>query len=84
MFWKRKKIEVPVTNETQEIEVLETWVVSWVSIEAYSYSSLLRNGQVEFVVFIDEEQANNFKKSLEDAIVLLKDTPTRKITLEKR
>lgn len=81
MFWK-KKIEVPLTNETKEVEVLETWVVSWMSADSY-YSGGLKSGQMEFVAFTDEQLANEFYNSINIAFKLLRDKG-RRVQIEKR
>ena len=83
-MWFKKKIEVPVDNSTKEIEVLETWIVSWESCSIVSYAlTHFEANRMEYVVFIDEREANAFKLSLESASKLLKDR-NRKILLEKR
>ena len=80
-MWFKKKISVPVDNSTKTIEVLETWVVSWESYKKdYTYVS---EKQMEFIVFTNEQEANDFKASLEAAAKLLNDS-NRKITIEKR
>lgn len=82
MFWK-KKIKVPVNNETKEIEVLETWVVSWMSADTFFYGNNIKTGRMEFVVFTDETSAKEFYDSIISAFSLLKDTG-RKVSIEKR
>ena len=80
-MWFKKKINVPVDNSTKIVEVLETWVVSWESYKKdYTYVSAK---QMEFIVFTNEQEANDFKASLEAAAKLLNDS-NRKVTLEKR
>ena len=62
-----KFISVP-TGDTKEVVALDNWVVSWKSKHG-EYKSDYRQ---EFEVFLNEDDAKDFKKSLEDAFKILK------------
>lgn len=74
-----KKKTVPIENGTKEIETVQTWEVRWTSRNG-CFSG---NTQKEVEVFISEESAEEFKKSLENAFELLKYTSGTGVTLEK-
>lgn len=73
--WKK----VPETNNEKEISVIQAWRVTWNSCECsgdYSSMAYLKE-QAEF--FTNEQQAKEFKESLENAFKLIKNSG-RKIT----
>lgn len=75
-----KKLTVPETNDTKEIEAAQTWEVRWTS--RYAEYSSSTSPQVE--VFYSEELAEEFKKSLENAFKLLKHTGAgTQVTIKK-
>ena len=78
MFFK--KLSVPKTNETVQKETLVLWVVSWQSRQG-AYSSDISK---EFEAFSSEEDAKEFKISLENAFKLIRHTSGTKVTIEKR
>ena len=78
MFWFKKK-EVPETNNTKQIDVVQTWEVRWHS----RHSEFSGGTQPEVEVFTSELDAANFKKSLQNAFKLLKHTSGTYITSTK-
>lgn len=80
MAWFRK-ITVPFSNETKEIDVPQTWVVRWQGRVGPYYSDLIP----ECEVFISEKEALDFRESLEQAMKLLRYSgPGTKVTIEAR
>lgn len=78
-MWWFKKLTVPVSNETKQIEVIQTWEVRWYS----------RNGQYsndtrpEIEVFTSVDAANAFKDSLVAAFKLLRHTSGTWVEVKK-
>ena len=75
----KKKLTVPVNNETKEIDVIQTWEVRWMSRDG-SYSCDVKP-QVE--VFLLEQSAIDFKNSLVAAAKLIRNTNDIKISIHK-
>lgn len=70
MLWLKKK-EIPVSNETQFIDVVQTWEVRWTSETGkYPYNRT----QPEMEVFLSKQQAEDFADSLRAAFKLVKHT----------
>lgn len=82
MFFKKKKIDVPVSNEIKEIEVIDTWILSWEN-HFPSYGGTIIYKEKQYLVFTNEQEARETKDALEKAALLLKDKG-RIITLENR
>jgi len=78
-MFKRKIVTIP-TGEKEELEAVESWVVSWSS----KYGSFDLDWKPRFEVFIYESEAKKFKDSSEDVFKLLKHSGNRAIvTMEK-
>ena len=77
LFWKKK--ELPVTNDTKEVDVVQLWHVRWRSRHG-QFSSDTRE---ELEGFPSLELANEFADSLKAAFKLLKHTSDTAITVEK-
>lgn len=69
-----KKIEVPETNNTKEVDVVELWEVRWVSIKFHKILSVHLMEKDEMQVFVSEQIANEFKDALLNAHKLLKNS----------
>ena len=65
-----KKINVP--SGTKEITAYESWTVRWRSAHNAYFGSDFANLTHESEVFLTEEDAISFKKSLKAAMTLLK------------
>ena len=59
-------------KESTSIEAVETWVVKWESLSDYCGTRYWES-KPEFRTFIDEEQAQMFKKEIEASVALLGD-----------
>jgi len=72
MFKFNKKNINILTNEIQKIEAIETWMVSW----KYAKSCMKNFADLEksFQAFINKEDAENFRESLENAHKLIGNT----------
>lgn len=70
MFWKKKKIDVPASNETKQVEAVELTYVSW--RRRYGVFSGDTDKCVE--AFPNKKDANDFAASLKAAFKLLKHT----------
>jgi hypothetical protein len=79
MFWFKKKLVVPQSNETVEKDVVQLWRVDWES----RYGSFSNNTKKETEVFTSEEDAKAFKLSLENAFKLIKHTSGNQVSIEK-
>lgn len=77
MIFKTKKTQVPVSNETHEVDAIVTWSVKWKS----RYGEFMGEVTEECETFIDESVAKEFKTSLDNAYKLLKHTSGTRVTL---
>lgn len=78
MFKLFKKL-IP-TGENKSVRVLEdTWRVTWYS----RYGEFSGYVEKECEIFIDEQEAKDFKKQLDDAFTLIKHTSGAIVKLEK-
>lgn len=77
-MWTWKKIVVPKSNETREVNSVELWVVKWRSRQGELYTSF------EFEAFPSEYEANQFAESLRKAFELLRHTWGTNITVYKQ
>ena len=75
-----KKIKVPQCNETREVEVIQSWAVTWYSRYGEWYENLRK--ETEF--FFSEEEANAFAESLRKAFKLLRHTSCNIVKVEKK
>ena len=68
----KKKISIPVSNETKEIDAVQLWEVRFTSLEEIceNYSSITKRPQME--AFTDEASANQFAESLVSAQKILR------------
>jgi hypothetical protein len=64
----KKWLTVPVSNDTTQVDVVETWSVRWTSRDG-EFSS---NTRPEMEVFTSETDAENFATSLRNAFALLR------------
>ncbi len=78
LFWKKKQL--PVTNDTKEVEVVQLWYVRWNSVK-HSVATHWK-AEVNMEAFTSEEAAMDFKESLMKATAILKDD-YRTIRIEK-
>lgn len=85
MKWFTRKKEVPLTNATQEIDVVEAYTVRWWSRHGnWEECPHMCSAQPEAEVFITKEEADSFAESLRKAFKILKYTGAgRKVTVEK-
>lgn len=65
-----KKLTVPVTNETHQIDAVQMWEVRWMSRHGKWHSDL----RPEMEAFTSEEQAKQFALSLMAAFKLVRNT----------
>lgn len=70
MFFFKKKLTVPETNETKEIEVVKTWIVRWMARKGEYFSDRYPVAEV----FTSEQQARDFYNSLINAYKLVKNS----------
>jgi hypothetical protein len=66
----RKKLPVPASNEMTEVDTIQTWRVTWTS----RYGIWSENIRTEVEFFFSEEEAKDFKNSLDAANRLLRNT----------
>ena len=78
-MWFRKTT-VPTSNDTKEIDVVQTWEVRWRSRHG-GYSSDTRD---EMEIFTDEQVAKDFVKALNNAFKLIRHTSGDTVTMKKR
>lgn len=74
-----KKITVPETNGTKEIETLQTWTVEWTS----RYNQWQSGTKQEFEVFTSEKEALDFKLALQNAFKLIRHTSRTDVKITK-
>lgn len=74
-----KKLFIPQSNETREIDVAQLWEVRWQSRHG-EYCSDVRP---EMETFLTETEACDFKASLENAFELIRHRSGTKITVQK-
>ena len=77
MFFKKKELavahtEVPTTDETEQVECIQLWRVTWESLHRSGYSARAC-AEREYEAFVLEESANKFAESLRAAMKLLRD-----------
>jgi len=80
-----KKLQIPVSNETKQIDVIQLWEVRWYGLDHYKFGTPIPCMEA----FTSEDEAIQFKTSLEKAFDLLKIkndafyAEFRKVTLKK-
>lgn len=74
-----KKITVPETNATKEVDAIQLWEVRWDS----RYGQYISDVQPEVEAFPSEEEANEFKEALVNAFKLIKHTSGNTVTVRK-
>lgn len=77
-FFKRKNRIAQI--EAKEVDGAEVWMVSWSSRHGDYHSDVQRRGKA----FLTEDDANDFKKSLEEAQRILQNTNDIDITIVKQ
>lgn len=77
--WPRKLL-VPETNTTKEVEAVQLWEVEWRGRVGPYHSDLRR----EIEVFTSEEDATHFRDALTAAFKLLRHTSDTQVTMRKR
>lgn len=77
-FWT-KKITVPTSNETKEVDAIQLWEVRWTS----RYGSYSRDTQAEMEAFPSQNQAEEFAQALRNAFKLIKHTSENNVTVTK-
>lgn len=77
-FFKRKNRVAQI--EEKEVDGVEVWVVSWSSRHGDSYYDTQRCAKA----FLTEDDAKDFKKSLEEAQQILQNTNSINITIVKQ
>jgi len=74
-----KKLTVPETNDTKEVDVIQLWEVRWISRHGeYSHHT-----QPELEAFTSYEKANEFATALKNANKLLRNKNNIDVRLEK-
>jgi hypothetical protein len=66
-FWTKKTVEVPVSDETKQIEAVELTYVKWKHVTGY----YTMNEEPRWEAFPSEKEANEFADSLRAAMKLL-------------
>jgi glutamate dehydrogenase/leucine dehydrogenase len=74
-----KWLTVPWSNETKQIQVMQTWEVRWQSRNG-EYSG---NVKPEAEVFTSEEEAVEFANSLKKAFRLIRHTSGTSVSISK-
>lgn len=80
-LFKLFNFKIPM-EESENIEGIETWIVSWIKV--YAEYSLIDSEKC-YQAFTDPNAAKKFKKSIEDAHKLLgNEGKVTKVTIEKQ
>lgn len=80
----KKKEQIPV-DETVEVEGAQVWLVTWNSLVDSGYKDIrLTSPQRRAKAFLSYEDAEAYKKSLENAMNLLQCTFKINIDIEKQ
>lgn len=69
-MWSWKKLIIPKSNETKEVDAVQLWIVEWVSRYG-AYSGDLNR---EFEAFPSKEKADEFADALRKAFKLIRHT----------
>lgn len=86
MNFFKKKLIVPTTNETTEIEAVQLWSVRWTTIKADSYlnsHTFFAHPSFNMEAFTSKKAADEFAQSLISAFKLTRDTSEPNIKVEK-
>jgi hypothetical protein len=75
----RRKMKIP-NGETKEINTGDMWVVTWIR----RYGEFSSNVTKCFQAFFIEQDAKDFKKSLDDANKLIGNTSQTHVSIEKQ
>lgn len=75
----RKPVEVPATNETKTVDGVQVWTVRWLS----RYGEFSGNVREEVAAFVNEQEAKDFKESIENAFKLLRHTSGTTVILTR-
>jgi hypothetical protein len=78
-MWFKKKIEVPVSNETQIVESIQLWYVRWTS----RYGNFSGETKKEIEAFPTESEANDFATALRNAFKLVRHTSDVEVIVER-
>lgn len=74
-----KKLIVPKSNDTKEVEAVQLWKVSWLS----RYDKWDVHGHPEMEAFTSEEEAEQFAESLRNAFKLIRHPGADKVKVTK-
>ena len=67
MKWMTKRITVPFSNETKEIDAVQLWEVTWLS-----YGEYMHDKEKHIEAFPTQAEADSFATSLRNAFDLIK------------
>lgn len=78
MFWP-KKITVPISNETKEVDAIQLWEVRWTSRHGQYNSDV----SPEMEAFPSKDEAEEFALALRNAFKLIKHTSGNQVIVKK-
>lgn len=79
MFWRKKKITTPLTNETIEKDSIVLWYVRW----ERRYGCYHGDTEAVMEAFPNKDDAIEFKDSLEKAFKLIRHTSGTQVILSR-
>lgn len=77
--WVMKKITVPASNETKEVNAVQLWEVRWTS----RYGDFSSDTQPEMEAFPTEAQAIAFRGALVNAFKLIRHTAGTRVEVKR-
>lgn len=77
MFWK--KITVPASNETKEVDAIQLWEVRWTSRHGEFHNDISQ----EVEAFPSKDEAEEFALALRNAFKLIKHTIGNQVIVKK-
>lgn len=77
MNWFTKKIIVPESNATKEVDAIQLWEVRWVSLHTYIAEHTSERKELE--AFPTEQEAQEFVTALRNAFALTRRTHKIKV-----
>ena len=75
-----KKLAVPASTETREVDVAQTWEVRWMS----RHGEYMGSTRPEMEVFLSEGEAREFADALKNAFALIRHTSGTAVDVERR
>lgn len=81
MGWITKKITVPESNATKEVDAIQLWEVRWQSNHSPFVFASEMHPEVEG--FPTEQEANEFATALRNAFTLIRGTHCTKVTVKR-